>query len=81
MLANQGGAKVKVKSVAIDEIESERGEGGSFRAQTVWTVTGSVGHWGHLHERRNRYRAMLEVVPRDGVWKLAVLEILEEERL
>jgi hypothetical protein len=44
-------------------------------------VVGSVGHWGHLHERRNRYRAMLEVVPREGLWKLAELEILEEERL
>jgi hypothetical protein len=42
---------------------------------------GSVGHWGHVHQWRNQYRAVLDVAPVDGEWKLVALEILEEERL
>ena len=56
------------------------GEGG-FVATATWNVAGSVGHWGHVHERRNRYRAELDVAPADGLWKLVDLEILEEQRL
>ena len=56
-------------------------EGGGFVATTAWNVAGSVGHWGHIHQRRNRYRARLDVRPIDGRWKLTGLEILDEERL
>ncbi len=42
---------------------------------------GSVGHWGHLHQRRNQYEAILTVKPVDGVWKITDLELLGEERL
>ena len=38
-------------------------EGNGFTCRTVWTVAGSVGHWGHLHTRRNRYEAVLTVRP------------------
>jgi len=80
-LANQGGARAKVKSVELVEIAAEPTEDGAFVAQASWNVGGSVGHWGHVHQRRNRYRAELRVAPNDGVWKLTALEILEEERL
>lgn len=56
------------------------GEGG-IAATASWIVSGSIGHWGHLHQRRNRYRASLDIRPQEGVWKLAGLEILEEERM
>jgi hypothetical protein len=80
-LANQGGARAKVKQVELVDLRAEPAEGGSFLAVATWNVAGSVGHWGHVHERRNRYRAELRVAPADGVWKLVDLEILEEERL
>ena len=80
-LVNQGGARAKVKSVELVEIAAEPADEGAFVAQATWNVGGSVGHWGHVHERRNRYRAELRVSPRDAVWKLSALEILEEERL
>ncbi|MCH6563586.1 MAG: hypothetical protein IH800_14345, partial [Myxococcales bacterium] len=47
----------------------------------TWNVAGSVGHWGHIHQRKNQYRAEIKVAPIGGVWKLVDLEILEEERL
>ena len=80
-LANQGGARAKVKQIELVELEAESTDGGGFVATATWNVAGSVGHWGHVHQRRNRYRADLDVAPVDGAWKLVGLEILQEERL
>ena len=80
-LASQGGARAKVKRVEMEELEAEAADGGGFRARATWNVAGSVGHWGHVHERRNRYRAELRVAPVAGAWKLVDLEVLDEERL
>ena len=80
-LQSQGGARAKVKEIELVELETGPGDGAGFRAEAVWNVRGSVGHWGHIHERRNRYRAELRVAPVEGAWKLVGLELLEEERL
>lgn len=80
-LANQGGARAKVKAVELTELEARPGKGGGFVTTATWVVRGSVGHWGHLHERVNRYRAELDVRPVDGAWKVTELELLQEERL
>ncbi len=81
VLANQGGARAKVKQVELEALSAERTEGDAFRADATWTVSGSVGHWGHVHQRRNRVRAELLVAPVDGSWKLTDLVLIEEERL
>ena len=79
-LASQGGARVKVKSVKLEQAEFEpQAEG--FSATCTWDVMGSVGHWGHIHQRVNRYNAELNIQPVEGQWKIANLEILEEQRI
>jgi hypothetical protein len=80
-LASQGGARVKVKEIDLIEFEAKSANSGGFSATATWNVAGSIGHWGHVHQRRNQYRAELAVAPIDGEWKLIALEILEEERL
>ena len=80
-LANQGGARAKVKEIELLDLHAESAGRGGFVATATWNVAGSVGHWGHMHQRRNQYRAELVVSPIDGVWKLVDLEILLEERL
>ncbi len=80
-LQSQGGARAKVKEVELVELEAESAGGGAFTATATWNVAGSVGHWGHIHQRRNRYRAELQVAPVDGAWKLVGVEILEEQRI
>jgi hypothetical protein len=80
-LANQGGARAKVKSVEIVSIQARPGQSRGVIAETTWNVAGSVGHWGHIHERRNQYRAILSIEPVDSVWKLTGLKIQEELRL
>ena len=80
-LAGQGGARTKVKELELLTLESEPADDGGFVATTTWNVRGSVGHWGHLHERRNQYRAALHVSDVAGVWKLERMDLLGEERL
>lgn len=79
-LKSQGGARVKVKDVTLNTAEfAEMGNG--FHAICNWDVRGSVGHWGHVHERVNRYSAELMIEPLDGTWKITQLELLEEQRV
>jgi hypothetical protein len=80
-LANQGGARVKVKTTEVGNAELMKRNGDILTIASDWNVSGSVGHWGHVHQRTNGYRAILEVSEIDGVWKLTDLEILEEQRL
>jgi len=80
-LASQGGARVKVKDIEILESALIDSRGASLTVDSRWNVFGSVGHWGHIHQRTNGYHAKLEISEVDGVWKLTGLEILEEERL
>ncbi len=80
-LANQGGARADVRSIELLETSARAGEDGAFVARATWNVHGSVGHWGHVHQRSNGYQAELEIAPVDGAWKLTGLEILDEQRL
>ena len=81
-VASQGGARAKVKDIEMLEVESHPLEGRQgIAAQTRWNVSGSVGHWGHVHTRTNQYEAELSIEPVDGAWKLTNLTILQEERL
>ncbi len=80
-LANQGGARVKVKTTEVNDVELVARDGNRLTIASDWNVSGSVGHWGHVHQRTNGYRANLEISELDGVWKLTGLEILEEQRL
>jgi hypothetical protein len=80
-LSNQGGARVKVKSTTVNSAELLERDGNRLKVTSAWNVAGSVGHWGHVHQRTNGYRAELEISEVDGAWKLTGLEILEEKRL
>jgi hypothetical protein len=80
-LANQGGARAKVKQIELQELTREAASAGDLTASATWTVMGSVGHWGHIHQRQNQYRARLHIAPIEGQWKLVGLEMLEEKRL
>jgi len=80
-LANQGGARVKVKTTEVNNAELINRDGNRLTIVSDWNVSGSIGHWGHVHQRTNSYRANLEISEIDGAWKLTGLEILEEQRL
>ena len=81
-LENQGGARAKVTEIQMLESthESLGGEAG-FVSHCTWNVSGSVGHWGHIHQRVNQYEARIVVRAIDGAWKITDLELLQEARL
>jgi hypothetical protein len=81
-LKNQGGARAKVTDVEMLGAETTNlAEEVGFVTQCTWNVAGSVGHWGHIHQRRNQYEAVLTVKPVNGAWKVTRLELLSEQRL
>jgi hypothetical protein len=81
-LANQGGARAKVKSIEMQALEIlPADQPGAFLANAIWNVNGSVGHWGHVHTRTNQYQAELLIRSIDGRWKLARMNVLQEQRL
>jgi hypothetical protein len=81
VLASQGGASARVKDVELVNLVVEPAGNQVLNAEATWQVRASVGHWGHIHERRNEYRAKLSLQPLDGAWKLIDVEILDEVRL
>jgi hypothetical protein len=80
-LEAQDGTRVKVTDLAVDvDAVKPRPDGAGFVAEGQWTAFGRVGHWGHMHQRINKYKANLTVEPVAGAWKLTGLEVLEEVR-
>jgi len=81
-LANQGGARARVSAVDVIEATNEPlPDGQGFSTRATWNVSGSVGHWGHVHQRTNQYEASITVRVIDGAWRITELEVLSEERL
>lgn len=84
-LENQGGARARVKDVEMLETETTgyRSNGSELELElrSSWIVSGVVGHWGHLHQRRNQYDARFTLRFASGSWKIIALELLEEVRL
>lgn len=78
-----GGAQAKVNAVELLDVkvESVPERPLVFALQAQWTASGSVGHWGHVHTRTNRYEAIVTVEPAAGAWKITGLELLDEQRI
>jgi hypothetical protein len=81
-LENQGGARVRVREVDLLSVIPLQAEGaGALRYRTQWNATGSVGHWGHTHMRTNQYEAELTLARIGAQWKIANVQILQEQRV
>jgi len=81
-LENQGGARVQVNEVNIESMEAEIfADQPGFRSTCRWTVAGSVGHWGHTHQRTNQYEAVFRIEPVEGRWKITSMELVEQRRI
>ena len=81
-LENRGGARAKVDAVDIISINKvTKSDGQGFVADAIWTVGGSVSHFGHTHYRRNRNHALVTFVMDDDSWKINKIELIDEKRL
>ena len=72
-----GGAQAKVKEVEVQEVtvhsRPDRPLAYTFKAK--WTALGTVGHWGHIHTRKNLYDALVTVDAVDSHWKITGLKL------
>ena len=78
-----GGAQAKIKEVVVEEAHAKRidADALTYVLQGRWTALGTVGHWGHIHQRQNRYEAVVTVRAQDGAWKIVGLELRDEQRI
>lgn len=78
-----GGAQARVKEIEILEakMESRTNDALSYTIKGKWTALGTVGHWGHVHVRKNSYSALVTIAGVEGSWKIAGMEILDEARI
>ncbi len=78
-----GGAQARIKNVEILDVSMkdppDRTMSLSFNSK--WTAFGTVGHWGHVHARKNQYEANITIQPLEGAWKITELELVEEKRI
>lgn len=83
-LENTGGPRVRVYEIALREVK-EAGEPGEEESRLSvianWATIGEVTHWGHTHERTNRYEAQLTFTGIEESWKVTGLDLLNEERV
>jgi hypothetical protein len=82
----QGGAVARVLSVDYVDGNTVDSSGDllewpGFQFRSTWVVAGTVEHWGHVHERRNQFSAVLNVEPRDSCWKITNMQIDAQESL
>lgn len=79
---NTGGAKAKIQGVNLENVlPKQLGSGKGYEYDTNWTVDGKVEHWGHIHNRTNRYNALITVNNIDGIWKITKFQLNDEQRV
>ena len=78
-----GGAQARVNEVEVLSAAARPAADNpqTFVIDSTWTAQGSIGHWGHVHTRKNYYDAAVTVAVVDGAWKITALEVLEERRI
>jgi len=83
VVTQAGGAQARIKQIDILDVTVEHIDNRplALMFHSKWTAMGTVGHWGHIHIRKNQYDANITVEPVDGIWKITGLELLEEKRI
>lgn len=75
-IKEQGGAVAVIESVDFVSgkmTEDKSGfpiENPGFTYRCQWDLSGTVEHWGHIHERRNKYDASFDVQAIEKEWKI-----------
>ncbi|NOR55058.1 MAG: hypothetical protein GQ531_02500 [Sulfurovum sp.] len=79
-LKNQGGAEASVHTIEIKDLKLTESDNG-YALDGSWDMNGSVGHWGHIHQRSNHYDAEFVIEPVNQVWKIKTMKVYNEERI
>ncbi len=79
-LRDQGGAIARIRSLEYDAGTAVARKESvvpwpGFQYKSTWTVSGTVEHWGHVHERQNQFDAVFTIEPREGHWKITRMDV------
>ncbi len=85
-MAEQGGAVSRINEIEILHgrlLKAFYGERGniSFTYLAGWNVSGTVEHWGHIHERTHQYEAEFELQALKERWRITGFKVRDEKRL
>ncbi len=84
---DQGGSLPRVEALELEngqlkEAAADEGALRAFQYDAVWTVTGTVEHWGHIHARHRRYAVLFTLQGyRDEGWRITAYEPGWQEEL
>jgi len=80
-LEGAGGPVSRIEEVAIESGKRADldGDRSGFAYDATWTVRGRVEHWGHVHNRLNRYGAAFDVEVVDGAWKISRFQVTSQQ--
>jgi len=79
MMAEQGGEQSQAQQIEIITVQPNNSGEGTF--EVTWRVSSTCEHWGHVHSRLTEYRAVLNLVSDNDLWKLDQFQLLDERRL
>lgn len=85
-MREQSGAVARIQSIKYDHGKqtlrpSTTVPWPGFEYSSTWTVAGTVEHWGHVHERQNRFDAVFTIEPRAGNWKITRMDIANQQQV
>ena len=66
----------KIGDLTVKDVAALNGAAG-FSSLAEWSARATAGHWGHVHRRDIRFRALIEMVRTEGAWKLAGLTVVD----
>ena len=82
----QGGAIARVNEVNLLDGQkssssiSPDDEMPEFDYACKWNLIGTIEHWGHIHERENKYDANFKIQLKDDAWKITEMQVNNEEQ-
>lgn len=82
----QGGAIARVNEVNLLEGQKSSSsinpddELPEFEYACKWNLIGTIEHWGHIHERENKYDANFRIQLKDDAWKITEMQVNNEEQ-
>lgn len=79
IMAEQGGDLSHMTELEVSECKPTGKQAETY--SITWIVTGVSEHWGHIHTRATQYRGEVKLTEQNGNWKLAKLQLLDEQRI
>jgi hypothetical protein len=80
-MEQEGGATARIDNVRVTNLQIIDSDNSSANLRAVWRITGTLEHWGHVHQRTNEYAGHILLRRHEGQFRMASLEIDRHQRI